>query len=190
MKKHALGTMLSLLLFSFPAFAQDGNRSATQEATAPRANGSKKVRRFVVPLILGTGDAANAVQYTFDTTIFMTYTPGLAGRAQGPGAQVDLYLFNNTDGSPLRSANGQAVCAPCTFPLGAASRNQSVRLDDLVTAAGAFDAGVKLGFAVINVGGDDPDGVSLRGRVVGSDAGGVEQSVFGFEPQPIAAKAQ
>ena len=190
MKKQAMGTLLSLLLLSLPAFAQDEKRSAMPAGTTHRMNGSKKVRRFVVPLILGTGDAANAVQFTFDTTIFMTYTPGLARIPQGPGATVDVYLFDNSAVNPLRSDNGQAVCQPCTFPLGPASRSQSIRIDDLVAAGGAFDAGVKLGFAVIIVGGSDPDGVNLRGRVVGSHAGGIEQSVFGFEPQPIAAEAQ
>ena len=187
MKKHAIGTLLSLLLMSLPASAQDENRPAQTGGAVARVGESKGVRRVVVPLILTSGDAANGVQFTFDTTIFMTYTPGLARATQGPGATVDLFLFDESMVNPLRSNNGVAVCAPCTFPLGEANRSQSLRIDRLVTAAGAFDAVVKLGFAVILVGGEDPDGVSLRGRVVGSDAGGVERSVFGFEPQPISA---
>jgi hypothetical protein len=190
MKKLAIGTLLSLLLMASPTFAQDENRPALSDGTVPRVNVSKKVRRFVVPLILAAGNAANGVQITFDTTIFMTYTPGLARIPQGPGATVDVYLFDDSAVNPLRSANGHAVCQPCTFPLGPASRSQSIRIDDLITASGAFDAGVKLGFAVIVVGGSDPDGVNLRGRVVGSHAGSFELSVFGFEPQPIAAEAQ
>ncbi|HEV3469704.1 MAG TPA: hypothetical protein VG148_10315 [Pyrinomonadaceae bacterium] len=181
MKKQAIGTLLSLLLMASAAFAQDGSPPA-----GPHAGRSKRARRFVVPLILSAG----AAQFTFDTTIFMTYTPGLAGLGAGPGASVDLFLFDDTAGSPLRSAAGQDVCNPCTFPLGGAGGRQSVRVDELLAAGGSFDAAVKLGFAVLVVGGADPDGVNIQGRVVSSRAGSSDLSVLTFEPQPAAAEAQ
>ena len=185
MKKQAIATLLSLLLMASAAFAQDGSSPAGSHANRP-----KKARRFVVPLILSAGGAADGAQFTFDTTIFMTYTPGLAGLGAGPGASVDLFLLDHTAVSLLRSAAGQDVCNPCTFPVGGAGGRQSVRVDDLLAAGGSFDAVVKLGFAVLVVGGADPDGVNIQGRVVASRAGSSDLSVLTFEPQPIAAQAQ
>lgn len=188
MKRQAAGVLLVILLMASVAFGQDGARRAASEGSKSRANGSKKARTYVVPLILSAGGAGQETSFTFDTTIFMTYTPGLAGLGAGPGASVDLFLFDNVNGNPLVN-NGQAVCNPCTFPLGGANPRQTVRVGELTADGGNFDAVVKLGFAVIVVGGADPDGVNLQGRTVSSLPGAPGLSVFGFEPQPIAAEA-
>lgn len=175
------GTLLGILLMASAALAQG--------AAGPHARESKRARTYVVPLILSAGGGEDGAQSTFDTTIFMTYTPGLAGLGAGPGASVDVYLFDNVNGNPLRSNNGQVVCNPCTIQLGAADSRQTVRVGELTADGGQFDAAVKLGFAVIVVGGADPDGVNLQGRVVSSQPGAPGPSVFTFEPQPIAAAA-
>jgi hypothetical protein len=189
MKKHVTGILLCLLFIASPALAQSDQMPDGFDGAAPSVSRPQQVRRFVVPLILAAGDTTANTQFNFDTTIFMTYTPGLAGIGAGPGATVDLYLFNNTDGGVLFSLNtGQAVCNPCSFPLGLSNRRQSIRIDGLIMNAGAFDAGVKLGFAVIVVGGSDPDGVNLQGPILPALPGALNLSVFGFEPQPISAR--
>ncbi|MBA3456439.1 MAG: hypothetical protein H0T42_25340 [Deltaproteobacteria bacterium] len=146
---------------------------------------------FTFPHVLEqTGKIASTTN-TFDTTFHMTYTGGLPGTPAGAGATVDLYLFGETGGAMTN--NGATVCAPCSFPLAsttAAARKQSVSIDDLITAqGGTFDTQIKLGFGVFVVRGADPENVNLQGFVVNSHASAFDLSVFGFEPQPIAAGA-
>ena len=190
MKKHATGILLCLFLIASPTFAQDETWPAASDAAGTHSAGSKNEKRFLVPFTLPGGGAANNPQFTFDTTIFMTYTPGLAGLGAGPGATVDVYLLAHTAVSLLRTTAGQDVCNPCTFALGPDRREESVRIRRLITAGDFPDAGMRPGLLMIVVRGADPDGVNLQGSVVTSHAGASQQSFFTFEPQPIAAEAQ
>jgi hypothetical protein len=151
-----------------------------------------QARTFILPHVLEKSGTISSTQYTFDTTLYATYTPGLAGLPAGSGATVDLYLYDDT-GAPMIGNQGTAVCAPCTFNLGTgggnAPRKQAIRVDDLITAAGGFDAAVKLGFGVLVVGGQDPDGVNLQGFVVNSHTSAFDLSVFGFNPEEVRAPA-
>ena len=149
-------------------------------------NGSPSTRTFVLPHILEKEGTISTTQFTFDTTIFMTYTPSSGGTT---GATASLYLYDDS-GNPMQTKTGEAVCNPCQYQLGSAARKQSVRIDDLITAKGSFDTAVKTGFGVIVVGGDDANGVALQSFVVNSHTSPFDLSVFGFEPQPIAASAQ
>jgi hypothetical protein len=104
---------------------------------------------------------------TFDQTIFATYTAGLAGTPAGAGATVNLYLFDNTGNTPLQH-NGLNVCNPCSFPIGGANpRKRSINIDDLISAKGVFNAGVKLGSAILVVSGDAGN-VTLQSMLVNS----------------------
>ena len=141
-----------------------------------------------------------AGRITFDTTIFMTYTPGLSAIPHGPGATVDLYLFNNTDGAPLHSRNGAAVCNPCTFPLGQARNKIGISLREQIAAAGGLPPSILSGYGVLVLRGDHGNvgvqGVTVKSsspdgaNAVNGQTGASDLSVFGFEPQPLAAEAQ
>jgi hypothetical protein len=143
---------------------------------------------YVIPHILEKSGSIAAQSFTFDTTIFATYTGGLAGLPQGGGASLGLYLYDDS-GAPLVGLSGTPVCDPCTFGLGTGAANprkQSIRIDDLIlTRGGGFDAAVKLGFGVLVVGGADPDAVNVQGFVVNSHTGPFDVSLFGYDPQPL-----
>ncbi len=141
-------------------------------------------RVFVLPHVLERAGTIVDTPYTFDTTLFATYTAGLAGTVPGNGANVDLYLYDQTTGAPMQN-NGAEVCNPCSFPLSSSTRKQSIRIDDLITAKGAFDQSSKLGFGVIVVGGADPAGVNLSGFVVNSHTGPFDLAVLNSDLQPV-----
>jgi len=160
--------------------------SAVRDPGTPQ---SKKT--FVLPHILESSGKISDTQFTFDTTVFATYTAGLSGVPPGAGATVDLYLYDQASGQPMIGGGGTTVCNPCSFPLGAGAggtvvRKQSIVLDDLIMAAGGFGGQKsKAGFGVIVVGGADPEGVALQGFVVNAHTGPFDLSVFGFEPEQL-----
>jgi len=151
--------------------------------------GGSSQRTFVVPHVLETSGKVTNTQNTFDTTIFATYTPGLAGVGAASSATVDVHLFDRATDQLLVSGTGTDVCAPCTFALSDATRKHTLAVDDAIGAAGGFASGAVSGFGVVNVSGNEPRGVSLAGFVVNSHTSAFDLSVFGFEPQPIQAPA-
>lgn len=177
-----VGISVCMFVAGLLALARAQTRIHVPTPVARRA-----ARTYVIPHILEKSGKANSTQYTFDTTIFATYTPGLAGIPAGAGATVDLYLYDQATGSPMKGAGGADVCNPCTFPLGSANRSQAINLEDQINAKGGFDRPIKLGFGILVVGGQDPDGVNLQGFVVNSHTNAFDLSVFGFDPQPITA---
>jgi hypothetical protein len=163
-----------------------------QPMSAARDPGTPQTKKtFVLPHILESSGKISDTQFTFDTTLFATYTGGLTGVPPGSGATVDLYLYDQATGQPMIGGGGTTVCDPCSFPLGSGSdgtvvRNQNIVLDDLIMAAGGFGGQKsKAGFGVIVVGGADPEAVSLQGFVVNAHTGPFDLSAFGFEPLPI-----
>ncbi|MBP9663274.1 MAG: VCBS repeat-containing protein [Pyrinomonadaceae bacterium] len=141
---------------------------------------------FVIPHILEKQGTITNIPFTFDTSLLMTYMGGLPGFPTGSGADIDLFLFDETTGQVMTN-QGLVVCGPCNYTLTQSARKQSILVDDLITRDGTvpFDTGVKLGFGVIVVGGQDPDGINIQGFVTNTHAGAFDLSVFGFEPQPI-----
>ena len=163
-----------------------------RQMSAVRDPGTPQTKKtFVLPHILESSGKITDTQFTFDTTLFATYTAGLAGVPPGSGATVDLYLYDQTTGQPMIGGGGTTVCNPCSFALGAGAdgtvvRKQSIVLDDLVMAAGGFGGQKsKPGFGVIVVGGADPEGVSLQGFVVNAHTGPFDLSAFAFEPEQL-----
>lgn len=144
---------------------------------------------YVLPTIIETPGTVNTTQFTYDTLISMSYTGGLPGIPGGGGAEVDLHLLDDATGLPM-THNGQNVCSPCTYQLAPTNRKISIRVNDLITARGAFDAGTKLGFGLLVVRGQDPDAVNVLGFVVNAHTSPFDLSVFGFAPQPTPAEAQ
>jgi hypothetical protein len=150
-------------------------------------------RTYVVPHILEKSGLVSTQNFTFDTSLVALYSSGIGGLPQGAGASLDVYLYDDL-GALMTGLSGTPVCNPCTFDLGTGGagsgspRKQLIRIEDLINSqGGGFDNSEKTGFAVIVVGGADPNGVSLQGFVVNSHTGPFDLSVFGFDPQPIAA---
>ncbi len=119
---------------------------------------------FVIPHVLEkSGSYAAGTPFTFDTTIFMTYAPGVTDGKPPKGVVVSLYLYDNA-GLPLKSGTGQDVCNPCgpySFTGAPGTpRRVAIALDDLFAAKGGFASpnGVVTGFGVATF---DGDGKSL-----------------------------
>lgn len=141
---------------------------------------SANARVFVIPHVLESSGKITNTPFTFDSTVFAEYV----GLASG---DVTVGVFDDLTGKAMTGANGSPICAPCTVNLDASRSEASFNIDDLIEDQGGFDAAVKLGFGIIVVGGNDPDGVNLQGFVVNSHTSPFDVSVFGFEPTPIAS---
>jgi hypothetical protein len=159
----------------------------------PQPIKASAARTYVVPHILEKSGLVSTQNFTFDTSLVALYSGGIGGLPQGPGATLDVYLYDDS-GAFMTGYSGTPICNPCTVDLGTgpagsgSPRKQSIRIDDLImTRGGGFDTAEKSGFAVIVVGGADPEGVNLQGFVVNSHTGPFDLSVFGFDPQPITA---
>lgn len=147
--------------------------------------GTAMARSFVLPHVLEKSGTINAVPFTFDTTIFMTYPKGLTDGKPAKGASADLYLYDDT-GTAMRGGGGQDVCNPCTYSLGSSgARKLSINVDDLIMAKGGFGGvDVRTGFAVIVVGGDDKN-VAIQGFVVNAHSGPLDLSFQPIDVQPF-----
>ncbi|MBK9474646.1 MAG: T9SS type A sorting domain-containing protein [bacterium] len=152
------------------------------------AAGPVRAKTFVIPHVLESNGRISNIPFTFDTTIFADYVGGVA--CVGGGQQdvtLDLYLYDN-NGLPMRGLDGTDVCNPCTATIGAGERKKSFNVENLFGSSGGMQ-GIKLGFAVIVVGGADPDNVAVQGFVTNSHTGPFDLSVFGFDPVEIRAPA-
>ncbi len=144
-------------------------------------------RTFVIPHVLEQSGSTLTTPFTFDTEVFAVYTGGLAGITGTGGATVELYLFDQTTGLPMQGGSG-SVCNPCTFGVNSSQRKQSIRVEDLIQAAGGYGgSNARLGYGVLVVGGADADKVAVQGFIVNSHSSSFDLSVFGFEPTPITA---
>jgi len=167
------------------AVAMFGSVTLAHVVAAPAATS----RTFVIPHILERAGRVTDHQFTFDTMLYASYTPGLAGSPQGGGAHLDLYLFADGTAKPMKSGTGTDVCNPCPADLSSTKRKESYRLDDFITRAGGFGSvGSKLGYGIVVVGGADPAGVSLEGSIINSHTSPTDVSVFNFAPQEIVSK--
>lgn len=140
-------------------------------------------RTYAFPHVFDQKGRVSNTQNTFDTSYFVTYSspPGTPASS----ATVDLYLYEDS-GVPMRGLGPADVCNPCSYSLGAGlPRRLKLSMEELLDAAGSF-SGVKLGFAVIVVGGQDPDGVAVQGYIVNSHATpGVDISATYVAPNVI-----
>jgi hypothetical protein len=143
-------------------------------------------KTFVIPHVLERSGSALTQRNAMDTTLHFTYTSGLFSGIPGPGATVDLFLYDD-GGAAMKGKDGKDVCAPCTYPLGHSARKTSVRIENLFKARGGMPKLTMTGFAIIQVGGPDPDGVNIQGFITNSHTSPFDLSVFGFEPQPLTA---
>ena len=164
--------------------------------------GFVSAKAFVLPHVLEKSGRITNTQFTFDTTLFVTYTPGVknsgGGGGQGgrkPGDMSFLVTWKDDNGNPVLSDTGQPACNPCGPIQVAPGHKVEFSFDDAMMAAGGFPKNPVpglppppvLGYAIIVVGGADPDNVTMQGFVVNSHTSAFDLSVFGFEPQPIQA---
>jgi hypothetical protein len=123
--------------------------------------------------------------FTFDQTIFATYTAGLAGTPAGAGATLDVYLYDNTGDVPLQN-QGLDVCNPCTFALGGGGpRKQVINIEELILARGVFDTAIKLGAAVLVVTGDAGN-VTLQAFSLNALTGALDLNLYLPPLQPVS----
>src|ERR1043166_851150 len=152
------------------------------------ASNGALAKTLVIPHIIEKSGSIKNTTFTFDSTIVLTYNGSLNGN-DTKSATVDLYLYDEATGQLMRGTSS-TVCGPCSYALSAKQRKVTIQLDDLITTnGGGFDTVVKLGFAILVISGDGADAVNAQGFVVNSHTSGFDLSVFGFEPQPIAASA-
>jgi hypothetical protein len=151
-------------------------------------------KTVVFPHALEVSGRITNTQNTFDTQFFMTYSGGLAGSPAGAGATVDLYVFDQVTGQPLKATGGANVCNPCSYALGtdassgAAPRKRTVVLDSEITAKGGFPSAVVLGFAIAVINGDVGN-VNITSAVTNAKTSSLDLAVFVFDPQPLEAVA-
>jgi hypothetical protein len=141
---------------------------------------------FVLPHVIESAGTITNTQFTFDTSLIMTYAGGQAGAPSGPGATVDFYLYDQATGLPMKSATAQDVCNPCSFALGSggAPRKRAVQLDSVIVAAGGFPSPTVLGFGIAVVTGD-PANVTLTSLVLNSKTSAFDLDIASFAPQAL-----
>ena len=167
---------LDLAVTAFPPL-----RLRAEDPALPNA------RVFSIPHMLDTYGNTSTTAYTFDETLFATYTGGQAGGSGSGGATVSLYLYDETTGVPLTNF-GLTVCAPCVYNLGGADpRKAVIRMDDLVMAAGGgFDSFAKRAAGVVVVGGADPGHVTLQPWLVNAHSGAFDLATTAQVAQPVS----
>jgi hypothetical protein len=166
-----------LAVTSFPPL-----RLRAEDPVAPAA------RVFSIPHMLEMSGTTTAATYTFDETLFATYTGGQAGTPGGAGATLSLYLYDESTGALLTNY-GTTVCSPCTYSIGGgASRKLILRLEDMVLArGGSFDALVKRAAGVVVVGGADPGNVTLQPWLINSHSGAFDLATTAQTAQPVTS---
>lgn len=143
-------------------------------------------RTYCFPHVFDQKGRVSNTTYTFDTTMFFTYSGAVA--CVGGGAadqQVDVYLYDD-EGRPMTSLTGADVCAPCTVAVGSSDRSASFSLEAAADAAGGMPDFLS-GFAVVVVSGDDPGSVATQGYIVNSHTNAFDLAVFGFNPQEVTS---
>ena len=148
--------------------------------------GNADARTFIIPHFTESLNPTPNMN-SFDTVLKFVYAGGRGGViATGPGADVNVYLFNDGNGATVKGLNGAAICNPCTFAL--TSGNPAVRttIEQLANnnAGGLRGVGARRltgGYAVIVVTGD-ADLVALEAYTMNTHASPFDVS---FEDLPI-----
>src|SRR5262249_35285568 len=139
MNKLTSSLLISLAVGLIALYSSAGVRAGPPDECHVQP-GAKKTRTFSIPHIIEKQGTIQNTQFTFDTTIFAVYSAGLGGTTcpKEGFATIELYLFDDQTSQPMKANGTQDVCNPCTFTLDAQHRKASIRIDDLITAAGGF----------------------------------------------------
>lgn len=145
------------------------------------ASAQSTARTFVLPHVLERPGRVGTSPNNLDFEIhFLSF-----GRTP-----VELYLFDSGTGQPLKSRTGADVCNPCTIEFSRGPK-QVLSIEERVLAAGGFARPLVSAYATLNTRGSRSlEGVAVQAFVINAGPGPSDLSVFGFEPQPIAAEAQ
>ena len=136
---------------------------------AAQGDGDGGKRTILAPHVFETkgivGSDPNATDFGIKAVYRRGVVAGCGGGNYCPGGAVSLYLYDES-GRPMTGGDASAgtasvVCNPCTRDLGMSTRTVTFSLQDLITDAGGFDSNVKLGFGVIVVSGQDPEGINV-----------------------------
>jgi hypothetical protein len=96
-------------------------------------------------------------------------------------ATVEVSVFA-TDGQPMKSRSGQAVCNPCRITF-TASPKQVFSLRDRIEAAGGYAGEPMSGYIVFTA--TAPAEVNLQSFVVNSHTSGASIGVLGWAPEEV-----
>lgn len=140
---------------------------------------------YVLPNFIERAGSTEDTPFSFDTILYLTYTAGLAGTPAGPGASVALYLYDAGGKAFLEGANGEAVCAPCTYLPSADNPRETIRIEDLILAHGGFARDVETGHAFVAISGADPDRVHVQALLANSHEQRNELSIYPVALEPV-----
>lgn len=91
-----------------------------------------------------------APSFSEELHVFLAH--GFPGTPSGNGtAQIQLSLYDDITGQPLKSATNQDVCNSCTMNLSTAEPKKSFDYDQLIRNAGGFPRPDITGFSTVNV---------------------------------------
>lgn len=111
-------------------------------------------RSFVVPHYIEKDGLVNTTQFTFDTTFFVTYLGGIGNTDLTPGASIDLFIYDDLTGQPLKSLTSIDVCNPCSFAVSTANRKAIGNVEGIANSVGGLPRANVTGSMVFNVVGD------------------------------------
>jgi len=144
-------------------------------------------RPFVIPHMLETAGTASTTLHAWDTSLYVFYATAIGPVDTGPGATVDVYLFDNS-GMPLQSALATNVCDPCSFSMTASNRKEEIVFDTLIANAGggSYPLALTSGWALVEVSGD-VDAVGLEAWSLNSVTGPADIRI---DPRPLLEVAK
>lgn len=133
----------------------------------PEPAWSPEPRAYAAPYVLERNGAITTTQFSFDTQFYLTYSAGLGRLPLADPATVNLFLYENGQNVPMRGSSGAPVCFPCSFTLSETNRRHLVNLDALISEQG-FDRPVKLGQALLEIGGGGAGYTTIHGQILNS----------------------
>lgn len=134
-------------------------------------------RSFVVPHYIEKAGLVNTTQFTFDTTFFVTYLGGIGNTDLTPGASIDLFIYDDLTGQPLKSLTNIDVCNPCSFTVSTANRKALGNVEGIANSAGGMPRPSVTGWMLFNVTGDS-ENVAVNANVVNSHTGSTDFSTM------------
>src|SRR5262245_29844976 len=69
---------------------------------------------LVIPRIAERSGTIGENGYSFDTTLYISWSAGLGGSGAGTRGTVNLFLYDAQTNDLMRSASNAPVCNPCS----------------------------------------------------------------------------
>lgn len=138
-------------------------------------------RSYVVPHFTEREGRITNTPYSFDSVFYLSVPTSLKG------ITLDIYLFDKSDGLPLRGKD-RVVCNPCTRVFGGSSTHRpEIVIENEIQAAGGFTRNVYTGQALIIARGsaEDLDRFQIQYWLVNSKQNAFDLSWSALQLQPI-----